>query len=250
MNSPHRFKLDVFEGPLDLLLHLVKVNEMDIYDIEISSITAQYMEYVGAMKDLDLEIAGDYLLMAATLLNIKSRALLPRMEGAEEMSAEDEIDDLFSTKDLIRRLIEYRRFKELAASLRAKEEEASRHFVRANVVPVMAGPAPELGQQDIRTLFDAFARLLRRPREVKEHHVVSEQYSVEGKTEEIRERFRTTKQINASRLFEACVSREEGVCLLLAILEMARMREITLAQAGNFEDILIEPWDDKVVSVG
>ncbi len=249
MTSPHRFKLQVFEGPLDLLLHLVKINEMDIYDIEVSEITRQYMDYLAMMQKLDLEIAGDYLVMAATLMNIKSRSLLPRTD-LEDAAAEEEIDEILSTQDLVRRLVEFRKFKQLAGELRAKQEENSRLFYRANVIPVVPGASEELPRQDIRTLFDAFARVLKRQRTESHNTIATDTYTVDEKIEEVRVRIRRDKRINFTRVFEACVSRNEGFCYFLALLELARMREITLAQAGPFEDILIEPWDDKVIYVG
>ncbi|MBI1290545.1 segregation/condensation protein A [bacterium] len=247
---PHRFVLDVFEGPLDLLLHLVKVSEMDIHDIQIAAITDQYLDYIYAMKDLDLESVGDYLVMAATLLNIKSRSLLPKSPTEEEASAEEEIDEILSTQELIRRLVEFRRFKELAHKLRSAEEENSRLFYRTNTLPVVPGADTEIPRQDILALFDAFARVLKKVRVEKQHEVVPEQYSVEEKVGDIREKLRVNKQINFTRVFETCASRMEVVCYFLAILEMAKSREITLAQAGNFEDILVEPWDEKVIYVG
>jgi segregation and condensation protein A len=248
--APHRLHLEFFEGPLDLLLHLVKVNEMDIYDIEISTVTTQYMEYLTAMQQLDLEVAGDYLVMAATLLNIKSRALLPRNPIEEELNAEEEIDEILSTQELIRRLVEFRKFKELAHELRGREEENSRIFYRANIVQVIPGAETELPRQDILTLFDAFAKVLKRVRTSTDHHVATESFTVEEKVVQIRERLRAFKQVNLSRVFESCVTKGEVICYFLAILELARMREITLAQADTFEDILIEPWDEKVIYVG
>ncbi len=251
MSDSHRIHLNVFEGPLDLLLHLVKINEMDIYDIEIASITKQYMEYVAAIKDADLEEAGDYLVMAATLMNIKSRSLLPRNPTEEELlSDEEEIDEIFSTQELIRRLVEYRKVKELAEELRKREEENSRLFYRTNVIPVVPGANEELPRQDILNLFDAFVRAIKRVRVENDHNVHTEQYTVEEKVVDIRSKLRQSKQVNFSRVFEACVSKMEVVCYFLAILELSKLREITLAQAGPFEDILVEPWDEKVIYVG
>ncbi|CAN5388226.1 segregation/condensation protein A [soil metagenome] len=250
VNSPQRFILDVFEGPLDLLLHLVKINEMDIQDIEISSITKQYMEYIAAMQHLDLEVAGDYLVMAATLMNIKSRSLLPRNTEADELSNEEEIDEILSTQELIRRLVEFRKFKELAHRLRDAEEDNSRLFYRATIVPIIPGSERELPRQDILSLFDAFARVLKKVRTETLHNVLSELYTVEEKVLSIREKLRTAKQVNFTRIFESCVHKQEVICYFLAVLELAKLREITLAQAGPFEDILVEPWDEKVVYVG
>ncbi len=251
MQSPHRFKLDVFEGPLDLLLHLVKINEMDIYDIRVSEITQQYMEYLAAMQEMDLEIAGDYLVMAATLMNIKSRSLLPRRETEDELSDEEEIDEIFSTQDLIRRLVEYRKFKELASKLRDREEENNRIFYRANVVPVIPGASDELPRQDILHLFDAFARVLKRVRTSSNDHLIHmEQFTVDEKVDQLRDKMRGARQVNVSRMFDTCVNKQEMICYFLAVLELSRLREITLAQAGAFEDILVEPWDEKVIYVG
>lgn len=250
VHPAHRIRLEVFEGPLDLLLHLVKISEMDIYDIEISTITQQYMNYISAMQEMDLEIAGDYLVMAATLLNIKSRSLLPRNAEEEELTAEEEIDEIMSTQELVRRLVEFRRFKELTRELRAREEENSKIFYRANVIQVVPGANRELPRHDILMLFDAFASVLKRVRLSANHHVGVESFTVEEKVVQVRERLRMQGQVNLSRVFDTCVSKAEVVCYFLAVLELARMREITLAQADLFEDILIEPWDEKVIHVG
>jgi segregation and condensation protein A len=240
----------VFEGPLDLLLHLVKINEMDVYDIRLSTVTDQYLEYVHAMKQLDLEAVGDYLVMAATLLNIKSRALLPRNAEDEELAPEEEIDEILSTQELIRRLVEFRRFKELAQSLRRVEEEHSRLFYRQNMMTSIPGSEAELPRQDILALFDAFARVLKKVRVDREHQVVGELFSVEDKVTEIREKLKLHRQINFSRVFETCTHRQEVICYFLAILELSKLREITLAQAANFEDILVESWDEEVFTGG
>ena len=249
---PGRIVLDVFEGPLDLLLHLVKINEMDIHDIEISKITSQYLEYVTILHAVasDLELVGDFMVMAATLMNIKSRSLLPRMQDETQSSPEEEIDEILSTQDLIRRLVEFRRFKELAQRLRQCEEENSRIFYRSTVVPIIPGSQTEIPRQDILTLFDTFASLLKRVRVETKHRVIEEPYSVEEKVEEIRDRLRINRQINITRLFETIASKMEAICYFLALLEMAKLREITVAQAGSFEDILVEPWDEHVGYVG
>jgi len=176
--------------------------------------------------------------------------LLPKSPTEEEASAEEEIDEILSTQELIRRLVEFRRFKELAQKLRSAEEENSRLFYRTNMVPVVPGADTELPRQDILALFDAFARVLKKVRVDKQHEVIPEQYSVDDKVVEIREKLKVHKQINFSRVFDTCASRMEVICYFLAILEMAKLREITLAQAGNYEDILVEPWDEKVVYVG
>ena len=239
----------MFEGPLDLLLHLVKVNEMDIYDIEISEITRQYMDYLTTMSVLNLEIAGDFLVMAATLLNIKSRALLPKVDEQAGQD-EEEIDEILSTQELIRRLVEYRKFKEISSNLRDLEEENSGVFYRAQVVPIIPGSEQEIPRQDIRLLFDAFVKVLKQVRVTAEHTVHRSRFTVDEKILEIRERLRGERQINCRRLFERCVDKEEVICFFLALLELSRLQEITIAQADTYEDILIAPWDENVVYVG
>jgi len=247
-----RLVLPVFEGPLDLLLHLVKINEMDIMEIEIASITRQYLEYLAAMEALDLDVAGDFLVMAATLLTIKARAILPRQPNEEEISAgpEEEIDEILSTRDLIRRLVEYRKFKDYAASLRSLEEQHLGVFYRAEALTTIPGFEKEIPRQDIRALFDAFVSILKQVRTETRHTVQRERFTVEEKLMEVRELIRRDRQINVTRVFASCVSKEEAICFFLALLELARMREITVAQAGTYEDILIAPWDENVVYVG
>jgi segregation and condensation protein A len=251
VQAAQRIRLPIFEGPLDLLLHLVKVNEVEIADIQIAEIVRQYLDYLHAMAELDLDIAGDYLVMAATLMNIKLRSLLPRPPEQETQARdEEEIDELLSTQDLVRRLIEYRRFKELASALRAREEQSAGIFFRTSPVPFIPGSEVELPPQDIRTLFDVFVGILRQSRTRPEHRVPEERFTVEQKIDELRLKLRTERRVNLTRLFRSCVIRDEAICYFLAVLELARMRQVTVAQAGTFEDILIEPWEADPVHVG
>lgn len=240
---------NLFEGPLDLLLHLIKVNEMDISEVRLAEVTNQYLDYLRAMQELDLEVAGEFLVIAATLILIKSRSLLPTLPS-DNPEEEEEIDAALSTRQLIRRLIEFRKFKELAQQLRTLEDENLGVFYRANVVPVLPGPEAEVPVQDLRLLFDAFVRVLRNARVQPTHTVQRQQFHVEDKLAELRERIRGGKRVNLREVFDRCVCKEEIIVTLLATLEMARLREITIAQASQFEDILIAPWDDSVVYVG
>lgn len=246
--SAHRVVLPVFEGPLDLLLHLVKVHEMDINDIKISEITNQYMSALEDMQALNLEVAGDFLVMAATLLNIKSRSLLPRRE--EEMETpEEEIDEILSTQDLIRKLVEYRKFKEISQSLKNLEFKNAGVYYRSQVVSVVPGTEEdEIPRQDIRILYEAFSRVLRDTRRTKKasHEIVRERFSVDEKMHEIRHTLRVDGQMNMSEVFKKCYDKEEVITYFLATLEMAKLREITLAQAETYEDIFIAPWNEDV----
>jgi segregation and condensation protein A len=200
------------------------------------------------MSELDLEVAGEFLVIAATLIQIKSRSLLPT--DAELLADEEEIDAALSTRQLIRRLIEFRKFKELADRLRTLEEENRGVFYRANVIPVLSGSEEEIPSQDIRLLFDAFVRVLRTARIQPAHTVRRQQFHVEDKLVELRERVRRSERINLREVFERSICKEEIIVTFLAVLEMAKLREVTIAQSKPFEDIFLAPWDDSVVYIG
>jgi len=251
-DTPPRIRLsDLFEGPLDLLLHLIKVNELDITEVSLTEVTSQYLAYLDAMKELDLELAGEFLVIAATLINLKSRSLLP-VHAEEEEAEGEELDATLSTRQLLRRLIEFRKFKELATRLRRLEEQNRGVFYRATVTPILPPPEAETEgpREDIRALFDAFTRVLRTARSRPLHSVRQEQFHVEDKIAELRARVQREKRINLYQVFTRCVCKEEIIVTFLAALELAKSREITIAQAAPFEDILIEPWDDSVVFIG
>lgn len=234
----YKIKLDVFEGPFDLLLHLIKISEMDIYDIKISEITKQYLEYIRLMEQLDLELAGEYLVMAATLINIKARTLLPTHD---DDNLEDEIDEIMSTKELIRQLVEYRKYKELAQSLRTKESQNLNVFYRTNIVPIF----PHIEQQedpvqeDIKRLFDAFTRVISFIDKKNLHQVSLEEYSIDDKITLIRTQLESAEQILLNKLFENCFSKSEIIVTFLASLELARLREIKILQSSTFKEIYI-----------
>ncbi|MBI1785148.1 segregation/condensation protein A, partial [Candidatus Sumerlaeota bacterium] len=137
----YKVKLQVFEGPLDLLLHLVKINEMDIYDIQIAEVTKQYLEYIRLMQSLDLEVAGEFIVMASTLLNIKLRSLLP--DSGEPDEDEEELGDILTAQALMEQLVQYRKFKEAAARLQEQEEQQARIFFRDVALPQFAGIADD-----------------------------------------------------------------------------------------------------------
>lgn len=247
---PPRFALPVFEGPLDLLLHLVKVHEMEITDIKISEITQQYQDALQNLQDLQLDLAGDFLVMAATLINIKLRTLLPQEELQDDQLPEDEIDEILSTQDLIRKLVEYRRFKELSAQLRDYEIRNKGVCYRTQALTFVPGSKSELPRQDIRLLYDAFSKVLRRVRTQPQHTVQKERFTVEEKLVQLRQSIRMGQTINMARIFSACTIKEEVISYFLAILEMSKLREITIAQAGSYEDILIAPWDEQLSDAG
>jgi len=244
----YRIKLPVFEGPFDLLLHLVKENQMDIYDIEIARITEQYLEYIEAAEKLNIELAGEFLVMAATLINIKSRALLPT--SPEEMEAEGEVDELTSTRALIQQLVEYRRFKEAAQTLAEREDEQSRIFYRTRIIPIVAPEADAEVMDNLEALFAAFSRVLRYATSRDFHRVIEERFRVEDKMIEIEQRLRVESKLSLRALFDRCINKAESIATFLALLELCRRRRIRLTQKKAFQDVLAIAVEEQIENVG
>ncbi|MBN1868825.1 segregation/condensation protein A [Candidatus Sumerlaeota bacterium] len=244
----YNVRIDVFEGPFDLLLHLVRVHEMDIYDIPIAEIATQYLAYIKEMEKLDLDVAGEFLVMAATLVNLKSRTLMPPVvpedaETEEEEPLDEEGDEIRSAQDLMRRLIEYRQFKEMAVQLSQREEDQLRLFYRNTVLPVVADPeSGKETREDISLLFSAFARILDFTEGRPAHHVADEEFSVEEKIEFLTKEIDRRKRLALSGLIRRCVGKAEILTLLLAMLEVCRLRLARVKQAGNYQEIyLVHP---------
>jgi len=235
----YTIKLPVFEGPFDLLLHLIRVNEMDIHDIQVAEITRQYLAYLDMMRELDLEVAGEFLVMAATLLHLKARTLLPVPPDPEEQ--EEEIDEILSAKELVRQLIEYRKFKEVASVLRVYEDQASRTLYRT--VPPPAPPVQEEEELSIETdlLFKAFARVLRFVDSPEFNPVLTEQFTVEEKIEYLQDLLAREGETNLDAVFRRCFNRQEIITTFLAVLELCRMKKVKIQQDSNFDTILLTP---------
>lgn len=229
-------KLPVFEGPFDLLLHLIKVNEMDIHDIQISHITKQYMEYIEMMRELDLELAGEFLVMAATLIHLKARTLLPVPPDQEEQ--EEEIDEIMSAKELVRQLIEYRKYKEAAAALREREEIAARVIFRSNPIRIVPEQTDDLSE-DVSLLYKAFARVLQFVETREYQPEFTEQFSVEDKINYLEDTVRREKEMDLDALFRRCFNRMEVIVTFLATLELCRMKRILIRQTAHFGSITI-----------
>lgn len=239
--------IPVFEGPFDLLLHLVRVNEMDIYDISISEIASRYLDAIREMERLDLDMAGDFLVMAATLINLKSRTLMPpstpEQAAEEEEENQDEADEQYqnirNAQDLMQRLIEYRQFKELAARLSDREEAQLRLFYRNNVLPAMTngGHAGDDLREDISLLFSAFARVLEFAERRPTHHVVEEEFSTEERIETISRLLASKRRLSVSELLTRCLNKQEAITTFLAMLEICRLKRARVRQTGNFESI-------------
>ena len=240
LNDDYKVSLEVFEGPLDLLLYLIKKDEVDIYDIPIGRITDQYMEYLDLMKLLDLNIAGDFLVMAATLMLIKSRMLLP-VEVRPEMEAEDEDDPRW---DLVRQLVEYKKFKDAADHLEKLELHMENVFGRESEhVELGAPPDVDLRDASIFDLISALNEALGRVKEENLQEIFAEQFTVSQKVGYIVETLKIAKRLCITDLFGGMVSRQEIVCTFLAVLELIKLNRIAAVQESRFGSIMVEPRD-------
>ena len=222
-------KLEHFEGPLDLLLHLIRTNEVDIYDIPILSITTQYLEYLDLMTELDLDAAGEFLVMAATLIHIKARMLVPRLvqEPEEEGDTEDPRDAL------VRRLIEHQKYKAAAELLHDRETVRSAQWGRPDerLTDIAGAPFERELEVDLFGLLQAFEAVLKRARERPGVPVPGEQVSIETRTRQLMARLSETEACGFEDLFDGAHSREDLITTLLALLEMIRVRLIRVFQS-------------------
>lgn len=231
----YKVQLPVFEGPLDLLLYLIKKEELNIYDIPISRIADQYLEYLEMMKLLDLDIAGEFILMAATLMHIKSKMLLPA-EEKEELSPE-EIDP---REELVSKLLEYKKFKEAAAQF--KDMHTKRRDVFTRLPGNDASEILEDQQYFEASVFDlitAFSKVLKEvPREVF-HRIIKDEFTVSGKIHDIVHMLVDSKAIYFSELFKKAKSRTEVITIFLALLELVKLKEVVVKQGDAFGEIEI-----------
>src|SRR5881398_3592363 len=237
METDYKVKLEIFEGPLDLLLYLIKRDEIDIYDISIERITRQYLEYLQAFKELKIDIAGEFVVMAANLIYLKSRSLLPLDQQPPEEDAEE--DD--PRWDLIRQLIEYKKFKEAAAQLHARALEQERVFSRdGGSVASKAEEPLRLGEVGIFQLINAFQNVIKRV-EAREdlREIFGENYTVSDKIETILARVSEGGALKFSELFAEMASRVEIVVTFLALLELIRLKQVRAIQPGQFGEIEI-----------
>ena len=231
-------KLEVFEGPLDLLLHLIKENKMDIFDIEIESITRQYLDYIHKMKEQNLDIASAYLVMASELTLIKARMLLPRPKVEDEESEEED-----PRVELVARLLEYQAYKEITKTL--KENESKRQEIHTKLPENINNYIEEntiiTGEGSIDLLVDAFRKFLVRKSEEKplSTKVTMKEITVSSRKLEIRNVLKSKKKVNFFELFPV-TTKEYIVATFLAILDMARNGELLIRQEDLFSDIICE----------
>ncbi len=237
METDYKVKLEIFEGPLDLLLYLIKRDEIDIYDISLERITRQYLEYLQAFKELNIDIAGEFVVMAATLIYLKSRSLLP----ADQQPPEDDAQEDDPRWDLIRQLIEYKKFKEAAAELNVRALEQECIFTRDGSLQLSSADTPlRLGEVGIFQLINAFQNVIKRVDAREDLRAIfGEHFTVSDKIDIILRRISGGVRLRFSDLFGDIASRVEIVVTFLALLELIRLKQVRAMQANPFDEIEI-----------
>jgi segregation and condensation protein A len=230
-------RLDAFEGPLDLLLHLIKKNEVDIYDIPIALVTAQYLETIELMHELNLDVAGEFLVMAATLIHIKSRTLLPRPETASVAAGEEE--DPRDT--LVRRLLEHQKFKAAAELLHEREQVRAAQWQRPDArVADIAGDEYEAELEvDLFSLLQAFQAVVQRLKARPAVLLPAEQIPIEVRIEQLLDRLSETEACGFDDLFGDINDRAGLIVTFIALLEMIRLKLVRVFQSGSFGPIRV-----------
>lgn len=235
----YTIRTESFEGPLDLLLHLIKKNEVDIYNIPIATITRQYLDYLDVMKELNLDIAGEFLVMASSLIQIKSKMLLP-VTADEEQGEEEEEDP---RAELVRRLLEYQKYKEAAVTLGQRELLGRDLFARKFVAPELSEIQPEQEPMEVELfdLLEAFRRVLKQVPAETFHDVGAEGLSIADRINEIILLLQGREATSFDELFIGSRTREQVIVTFLAVLELCRLKMIKLAQAQRYGAIVLVP---------
>jgi len=243
----YKVKLELFEGPLDLLLYLVKKDHLNIYDIPIAQVTEQYLRYLELMRLLDLNIAGEFLVMAATLIQIKSKMLLPAQENPTVEPEED------PRAELVRRLLEYEKFKQIAEELRQREEKQSEVYKRkpqAMDKIEQDEPKEVYFEASLFDLISAFSQALAEvPKEIF-YDVIKDEFTVEDKVHQILHLLLVRPSIRLTELFQQAKNKIEIVVIFLAILELIRLREIVARQRALFDEIEITRNTENIIPYG
>lgn len=250
MDNKLEFKLNDFEGPLDLLLHLIEKNKYSIFDIPIVDITEQYLDYVNAMQEEDLDIMSEFLVMAATLISIKAKMLLPKQEEEEEEEEDPRAE-------LVRRLLEYKMYKYASIELKDMELDAGKNYYKQPSIPKEVleykeeiDPADVIGDVTLNKLNEIFKDIMKRtidrvdPIRSKFGTIEKEEVRIEDKMEEIKSSMKGLKGINFRTLLEAQASKINVIVTFLAILELMKISEITVRQDELFGDIIIDSLDE------
>jgi segregation and condensation protein A len=245
--TDYRVNLDIFAGPLDLLLYLVRKEEVDIYDVPIAKITDQYIRYIEILKSLNIDLAGDFLVMAATLMEIKSAMLLPK--ASPEQLAEDDLSD--PRTELIRQLLEYKKFKDAANLLNAAADEHSRRFARPDTVierlVPQAEPQLDIEQVSVWDLLEAFDAICKATGIVRDISHIKDDTPIDLYQIEILHHLQTEGAMTFERIFESKPNRIIMIGLFLALLELIRAKLIWAesAEAGSSSQIYLRALSDE-----
>ena len=235
----YEVRISEFEGPLDLLLHLIKESNIDIYDISLSEITNQYLDYIKRMEELDLDVASEYLVMASELIEYKSRSLLPRNEDSEDVYEED------PKEELIKKLVDYKKYKEITETFKELE------YTRGDIYTKYPSNISEYSEgiknsEDISLddLMEAFKKFIDRKQYEKPLNttITTKELSVSDRMTEIKERLRINKEINFVDLFDN-YEKEYIIVTFLSILELSKNKELFIIQDNNFDNIIIKGCD-------
>jgi len=242
----YKVQFDVYEGPLDLLLYLVRKQEVDIYQVNLTQLAVEFIEYIELMRELDLNIAGEFVVMAATLMHIKSRELLPKEKQDDSQEETEEEDPRW---ELIRQLVEYKKFKDAAGRLQKFETNQDLVYPRNPGKPDL--PPLELEEAEPQvTVFDllkAVNKILARIQEkaASAQNIHADRFSVSEKIQLIRETIIRSKSIRFTDLFTDALSREEVVCTFLAMLELIRLHVVEALQSEAFGEIELQQREDQ-----
>jgi len=252
MQASYNIKLQEFEGPFDLLLFFIQRDELDIYDIQINKITKDFMDYIHEMESLNIELASEFIVFAATLMRIKSKMLLPRKEVDEEGN---EIDP---RQELIDKLLEYKRFKEATEELKVFEQDRQLHKRRGNVLQELLEIGREMSAgsetESITTyrVFKAYERALKRMHEREnkpEHVVVKYDYTMEGTRKYMLDWIKEEKRVPFDKIFDACTSRIHAIFNFLSILELSQQEYFKVLTGEGRNNFVIEWIDQEVIGL-
>jgi segregation and condensation protein A len=235
----YKVQFEVFEGPLDLLLYLIKKEEVDIYEVNLTKLATQFIEHVDLMRAFDLEVAGEFLVMASTLMFIKSRELLP-VEQQVVIEGEDEGED--PRWELIRQLVEYKKFKDAAAQLQTLEARQENVFPRRpGKIEFEAAAAPAKPEVGIFDLLNAVNTVLKRfqQKESGTREIFEDKWTVSEKIEFVLQTISERGAVKFSELFATAANRSEVVCTFLALLELIRLKQLACLQLEAFDEIVI-----------
>jgi len=240
----YQVAIDAFHGPLDLLLYLVKRSEVDVRDIPVARIAEQFLDHVHAIHTIDVEWAGEFLVLAATLMEIKSKLLLPRAEGPAEAEPDD------PRKELVRQLVEYRKTKDAAGHLDRLAEERQFHVPRVVPDDEEGATSPRLRRVELWDLVSAFGRMVRETEALQPLHLVEDETPQAAYLDLVRAKLRTGRPVAFRALFDPPLSRRRLIGIFLALLELTKLAEVTFEQSEQFGDIWIRPTAARYAAAG